>query len=235
MKSQRAEHFIQFWCDAESFHASTLTRLRTHSLQSLSRKRRSESATSAASETPGVKDDTSDAAEASEASSYLTTEAKEASSSGKMSEVSPISTRDRDALNPAKSHTDDSTCDRVDQPALDPAGNASMDQSSKQSPNMPLRNDAERQAYSKDTGLDQAVHSKAVPSDTHHSSDSHSVFSAEASPCSEADDNESSLKTPGQSSVDIHKARHGADTSPSIPAASQGHADTFSQKLRRSE
>lgn len=41
------EHLIQFWCDAESFHASTLTRLRTHSLQSISKsalhKRRSES------------------------------------------------------------------------------------------------------------------------------------------------------------------------------------------------
>ncbi|XP_059144716.1 A-kinase anchor protein 10, mitochondrial-like isoform X2 [Physella acuta] len=37
MRSQAAEHIIQFWCDAESFHASTLMRLRTHSLQSISK------------------------------------------------------------------------------------------------------------------------------------------------------------------------------------------------------
>lgn len=43
----KADHLIQFWCDAESFHASTLTRMRTHTLQSLSKsslhKRRSNS------------------------------------------------------------------------------------------------------------------------------------------------------------------------------------------------
>lgn len=37
MRSQAAEHIIQFWCDAQSFHASTLMRLRTHSLQSISK------------------------------------------------------------------------------------------------------------------------------------------------------------------------------------------------------
>ncbi|CAL1534676.1 unnamed protein product [Lymnaea stagnalis] len=47
MKSQSAEHIIQFWCEAESFHVSTLMRLRTQSLQNISKsalhKRRSDS------------------------------------------------------------------------------------------------------------------------------------------------------------------------------------------------
>ncbi|XP_013068214.2 A-kinase anchor protein 10, mitochondrial-like isoform X1 [Biomphalaria glabrata] len=47
LKSQMAEHLIQFWCEAESFHAATLMRLRTQSLQSISKsaihKRRSDS------------------------------------------------------------------------------------------------------------------------------------------------------------------------------------------------
>ncbi|CAG5117418.1 unnamed protein product [Candidula unifasciata] len=47
LSGQKADHLIQFWCDAESFHASTLTRMRTHTLQSLSKsslhKRRSNS------------------------------------------------------------------------------------------------------------------------------------------------------------------------------------------------
>ena len=30
LRSQNADHLIQFWCDAESFHAATLTRRRTH-------------------------------------------------------------------------------------------------------------------------------------------------------------------------------------------------------------
>ncbi|KAH9502434.1 A-kinase anchor protein 10, mitochondrial [Bulinus truncatus] len=37
LRSQKADHIIQFWCEAESFHASTLMRLRTQSLQSISK------------------------------------------------------------------------------------------------------------------------------------------------------------------------------------------------------
>ncbi|XP_005106289.1 A-kinase anchor protein 10, mitochondrial [Aplysia californica] len=53
LRSQNAESLLQFWCDAESFHAATLTRRRTHSLQHVSKgslhKRRSGSVLNAAS------------------------------------------------------------------------------------------------------------------------------------------------------------------------------------------
>lgn len=37
MEAKQADRFIKFWLDAESFHAATLTRLHTHSLQSVGR------------------------------------------------------------------------------------------------------------------------------------------------------------------------------------------------------
>ena len=37
LKTQNADQLLKFWCDADSFHASTLTRLRTHSLQHASK------------------------------------------------------------------------------------------------------------------------------------------------------------------------------------------------------
>ena len=233
MKSQRAEHFIQFWCDAESFHATTLTRLRTHSLHSSTCKRRTESANYAVSETPGPIDDSSK----SETSLYIPIECKGTSIDNRLNGLSPVSPIDQDAERSSQCHVEASTNDIVDQPALNQPSTSCTGQPIKQSLNIPLTCDTvASQNSSQNKILYQEIHSTNVPSDTHGFANLQSEASVNSSSSDVADERGSNTQTSSQINTDVQISRDGAKASPSSsPFASQDQADNISQKLKKSK
>ncbi|RUS73926.1 hypothetical protein EGW08_018316, partial [Elysia chlorotica] len=173
MKSQRAEHFIQFWCDAESFHATALTRLHTHSFQCLSRKRRTESANSAVSETLGPKDDSANC-EASAVVGGLTSETKEAFTENRLNEPSPASPNGEIVQCSAQCHSDVSSLAKADPPGLNQCRSASGDQWNLRNSNIPSVNDTVRAVRSGNLSQNSTTN---VPSDPCVERDAVTIFS----------------------------------------------------------
>ncbi|GFN76823.1 A kinase anchor protein 10, mitochondrial [Plakobranchus ocellatus] len=231
MKAQRAERLIQFWCDAESFHASTLTRMRTHLLQSHSRKRRTESSNSLASETSVVKESHSDTTEASETLSQPATAVK-TTSCDKLNGNQGISHCDQNVQNLSKPYQSAKASDETDQAYLYSERNTHKDQSVRESPSIssPCAVQNPHQKV-----LNTAAESMAGQSQTPSPSSAQlqlpMTVSSEKN--DDADDHKSEISSPSQG--DGWDPSEGAEASSlSSPLSPLDHPDELLQKLKRS-